>query len=107
MKFGKYEIVSGPNLQFYIATIFFAYWSWTTLSLWPIVGWTIFWVAMILLSLWIYSWEEQQRKKLLEDFPYDREIQRKYGQSRVGDVGFGVRQSSIDTNIEQAPTDQS
>ncbi len=55
MKIGKYEIVGGPNWQWYAVTAFIVYASVENKSVWPILGWLGFWVLMIPLCLWIHK----------------------------------------------------
>ena len=63
MKIGPYKITGGPNWQFYAATLLFAAWSIHAWSIWPILGWLLFWVLMIPICFRLARWDEEQEKK--------------------------------------------
>lgn len=78
MKLSEYQIVSGPNWQFYVSTGLFIYWSLAIGSLWPILGWITFCLLMVPTSLWLHQYNEKQQEALLREFPDDPYIQKKY-----------------------------
>lgn len=78
MKIGKYEFVAGPNWQWYAIAIGTTMLSIHIKSLWPVLIWILFNILMIPLSIILYKWDVKQGKKMLRDFSYDLEIQRKY-----------------------------
>lgn len=94
MKIGKYTIISGPNPQFYIATAFFAWWSLSAGTVWPIFGWFLFWVVMIPLSIKLHEWnqkrEEEHRQYMLTNFPLDPEVQRKHANEETNGESSAV-----------------
>jgi len=71
-------ITKGPNLAWYALTIFIVLISWNNSSIYPILGWILFWAALIPICIWLHNYNEKEREKLLKDFPYDPIIQAKY-----------------------------
>lgn len=69
-------------MPWYGMTALFVYLTWANHNPWWIVGWLLFNVALIPLCLWLHRWNHRQNAKMLEEFPYDPEIQRKYGKYR-------------------------
>jgi hypothetical protein len=83
VKIGKYQITSGPNLQWYLVTAFFIWWSCDKQTPWPILGWLAFCVVLIPLCLWIHKLNEREDAQMLKDFPDDPYIQAKYGKKKT------------------------
>jgi hypothetical protein len=79
MKIGKYEITGGPNWQFYAATAFFIYLSITGETIWPVLCWILFCIAMVPLCIFLHKWDKKEDEKMVRDFPLDPYIQKKYG----------------------------
>lgn len=75
----KFKITSGPNVQFYLVTAFFVYMSYANWSIWPIIGWIGFCLALIPLCIWLHQWNQKENEQMLKDFPHDPYIQKKYG----------------------------
>jgi len=49
------KITKGPNWQFYAVTAFIIYWSIASESIWPVLCWIAFWIAMIPLCIWLHK----------------------------------------------------
>ena len=79
MRVGKYEITGGPNWQFYFVTALIVYWAWSGWTIWPIIGWIVFWIIMVPLCIWLTRYNDRANEQMLRDFPDDSHIQRKYG----------------------------
>jgi len=63
MKIGPYKITGGPNWSFFLATGFFAYLSYATWSVWPILGWLGFCIALIPICFSMARWDQAQEDR--------------------------------------------
>ena len=73
------KITSGPNLQGYLVIALFIYWSYSSNSIWPILGFLGLFAVLVPLCIWVHKLNQRADEEMLREFPNDPYIQAKYG----------------------------